>query len=261
VSRAGKSRKRNRWLSVKQVAELLGVSPKTVRRRLRERRYRIKRIRGGHGVELRILESDVFKDVQRGGIGWTGDEIRDASPAAASDSNKALDTGPAATLDTQETTTVLSIANWDDLPEVEAEFLATPKVLVLDDRKALGLAVRKMARRIGLDCLIAGSTQEALQLLEIERPVLVVSEVAVGDEEEFNFVRQKSRKKWAQNIPVVICSYLTQYSYYQRGKAFPSVLEYFNKPLIEVELERFRQFFLDFKKELDSLYGLRRDKA
>jgi len=81
------------------------------------------------------------------------------------------------------------------------------KVLIIDDSNTMRKIISRSLRQAGLDIetvLEAGDGQEALKLLEGEKPDIILSDINMPNMDGIEFLRQKGAKADIKEIPVVM---------------------------------------------------------
>jgi DNA-binding response OmpR family regulator len=89
-------------------------------------------------------------------------------------------------------------------------FGSTPKIVIVEDNVALADIYKTRLEIIGYKCYVAGDGQTALQLIEQERPHLVLLDLMVpviaGDE----ILKRMRASDWGKDIKVYIISNLNE---------------------------------------------------
>ena len=110
-----------------------------------------------------------------------------------------------------------------------------PKLLVVDDEIDVREFARNFFKRRKLDVFIAGSGQEALKVIEEEKPDLILLDVRLG---EMDGIEVLSRIRESGNTtPVIMVTGVKEQETVDRAKEL-GVVDYIHKPLILEELEK-----------------------
>jgi CheY-like chemotaxis protein len=223
------------WICIKQAVDLTGTSEKTLRRKAKSKKFRSKYVKGKFGRELRFAKEDVLKDVQA---------VRPSGHDAVSlIVPEGCDTPPG-----QPGTTPLEPV--EGKASASSPITSPPaplRVILVDDSEEMikfliSLFGKMKAEIIG----VALNGPSALEKLVAEQPDLVVAEMALPGMDGFSFSKEKAARKEIRDIPLVFLSYLKERASVQEGRQCPGVQEYFSKPLIGLELTRFRKWIRDF---------------
>lgn len=71
---------------------------------------------------------------------------------------------------------------------------AVPLILVVDDEPSITVALAKSLRRQGYECVTAGSAEEALKRVSLERPDLVISDVRMPGMTGLELLKEAKRR-------------------------------------------------------------------
>lgn len=89
-------------------------------------------------------------------------------------------------------------------------FGSSPKIVISEDNSALADIYKTRLEMLGYKCLVAADGQQALQLIEKERPNLVLLDlmtpVIAGDE----VLKRMRASEWGKNIKVYVISNLNE---------------------------------------------------
>jgi len=210
------------WLSVKQTIDLSGRCEKTVRRRKEAGIYRFVYVRGRFGPELRIAKEDVLRHIQLttpGQITQTGSKTSDATPGQSE--------------------------NPPTTPQIQPL-----RVVIVDDSDELVASLTNQLQKLKIEVAgVAKDGARALELVEAEKPDLVIAEVALPGMDGFQLVQEKTRRKEIRQIPLVFLTYIKERTVIQEIRQFSGVSAYFCKPLIGSELSRFKTLIREMKKQ------------
>jgi PleD family two-component response regulator len=214
-----------KWRTLKEVIELLGVSEKTVRRRIREKRYRIMYVDGKYGDELRIRTADVMKDVQSSR--QEGGQEETASTTA------------------RKNTTPRQVSRDDGCP-IDDRASPRPdvryrrKVLIVDDSPTMIQRLTTVLQKLDAEVMIAEDGESALKVMECEDPDLVIAEIDLSRRDGIKMAWKRAEMETIQDIPIVFYSYLKDHQSIVDGRGCPGVLAYFTKPLTGEALDHFQ---------------------
>lgn len=218
------------WIRVKEAIVLSDTSEKTVRRRIKEGRYRSKRVRGKFGTELRIRKDDVLKDVQRSYtpgqqvITQNKSEGKEYTPGQAEQGNLS-----------------------QNAPRME-DGDAPLRVLIVDESEKAFRFLSTFLRRRRLEIIEARDGKAALEKMESEQPDLAIVEIAIPEIDGLQLAMMNSDRK-AENIPIIFYSWLLrEYDLVQDAKGYPNVLGCFKKPLAGKQLEEFREIIKEMMR-------------
>ena len=228
------------WISLKQAVDILGTSDKTIRRRIDAKKYRSKMVKGKFGDERRVAKEDVLKDVQtlktpRQGV-VTSEKLKGSgdTPRQPEASN-------------------------EECPGREQPEIIVPlkpqlrplRIVIADDSDEMTAFLDRQLHKLKVE--VAGIAKDgfmALELIAVEQPDLVVSEMALPGMDGFQFFREKANRKEIRQIPLVFVSYMKEHSIVQEARQLPGVMAYFDKPLISTELTKFETWIKEVKKDI-----------
>ena len=220
------------WISIKEAVDLLGSSDKTVRRRIKAKRYRSRYVEGAFGDELRLRKEDVLKDVQ------TSDDPGQGAASQYNSEDKENCPGQLAGADSEKEDAVGSI-----------EERTTPRVLLVDKSKRATDYLKRILKRRNIEVVVAGDGETGLRLMGEEQPDLAIIEIAIPKMDGFELVTAKDKRKEIKHIPVIFYSYLLrEYSLVQEARSYPGVIGCFRKPLAGEQMEEFRKLIKEMAK-------------
>jgi two-component system response regulator MprA len=78
------------------------------------------------------------------------------------------------------------------------------KILVVDDERQLALAVKIRLQSRGYEVMIANDGQQALEVIDRERPDLVLLDVLMPVMDGYSFLRELNTRVGRSTIPVII---------------------------------------------------------
>ena len=110
-----------------------------------------------------------------------------------------------------------------------------PKLLVVDDELDVREFAKNFFKRRKLDVFVAGSGEEALQIIDKENPDLVLLDVRLGQMDGIEVLRQMRKK--GNNTPVIMVTGVNESETMNKAREL-GVAEYVHKPLILEELEK-----------------------
>jgi DNA-binding response OmpR family regulator len=120
-----------------------------------------------------------------------------------------------------------------------------PKVVIVDDDRALRDRLQQVLERAGYHVAQAPSGLRLLSLLEVDRPDLILLDVAMSWIDGFELCRAMKANSAYQQIPVVFISGRSSDSDIQHGMACGAA-DYFVKPLDTSRLvERVGELVID----------------
>jgi len=213
------------WISVKEAADLLGISEKSVRRKKEAKRYRYRYVGGHHGPELRLRKEDVLKDVQA-----------------------------SVTLDTQEISQDKSERNEDNPGHTQDENMASPdladrsalRVLLVDESEKAIDFLSTLLREAKAEVISARDGETGLRLMEEEHPDVAILEIAIPKIDGFEWATMKADNEKIREIPIIFYSYLLrEHSFVEEARSYPKVVRCFKKPLAGKQLEEFQELIED----------------
>jgi two-component system response regulator VicR len=80
------------------------------------------------------------------------------------------------------------------------------KILLLDDNRDLLQIVQIILKGQGYDTVLASSTEEALVKIKIHKPVLILMDVCLSDEDGYSFCNQLKNDPDTSQIRVIMMS-------------------------------------------------------
>jgi len=225
------------WISVGQVVDLLEVSDKTVRRRIAAKRYRSKYVKGKFGDELRVSKEDVLKDVHTFETPGQGEISQEESEGYV---------GTSGHLEEQREDESMREQN----AAIAIEKPQNLRIVIADDSDAMVKFLNNLLQKLKVE--IAGVAKDgvkALELIEAEKPDVVIAEVALPGMDGFELAQEKAKRKEIGQVQLAFLSYMREHAIVQEARQYPGVQEYFSKPLIGDELSRFRTWMREMKKQ------------
>ena len=221
-----------KWIKVAQAAENLGVSSKTVRRRVKAKQYHAKKVKGKFGPELLLLVEDLEKDVQGSespGQAAVSPEIPTLNAATSGQENAEL-----------------------KVPTEPVEEPTIEKcVLIVDDCEEMAASISSLVEERGHRCVVVKNGEEALDHVKKGEPDLVISELALPLLDGFQFASQIEKDGFG--IPIAFCSYHKERSIVTQAMSYRNVVGYFAKPLIGKQLKLFKLFVKQSAWEVNKL--------
>ena len=222
-----------KWISIKEAADLLSASDKTVRRRIKAKRYRFRYVKGASGDELRLRKDDVLKDVQ------ASDDP--GQQQISQDNSKGKEDTPGQVAEGDIASNVLQIVRDGNEPRV---------LLVDEDEKAIDFLSSRILRRYKMEVVVAEDGEEGLRLMEEKQPDLAIVEIAIPEIDGLELADKKSKRKEIEHIPMIFLSYLLrEHSFVQVARHYPSVIGCFKKPLAGKHLEEFKRMIKEIRGE------------
>lgn len=84
--------------------------------------------------------------------------------------------------------------------------LGKPTVLVVDDNPALRRIVRFLFERRGLRVVEASSSTDAMELVPIEQPAVIIVDLSLGSEPDGHGLLKLLRRDLGGELPIIVCS-------------------------------------------------------
>jgi CheY-like chemotaxis protein len=228
------------WISLKQAIDISDLSDKTIRRKIKTKQYRSKYVKGKYGRELRVAKEDVFKDVQT--LKTPGQGV------VTSEKSKGFGDTPGQ----PETLNEEGSGREQPANIVPLKPPAQPlRVVLADDSEEMATYLHRQLQKLKVE--IAGTAKDgisALELVEVERPDLVIAEMALPGMDGFQLAQEKDKRKEIHQTPLVFLSYVKEHAIVQEARQLPGVVAYFGKPLISTELARFKTWIQEVKKDI-----------
>jgi signal transduction histidine kinase/DNA-binding response OmpR family regulator/HPt (histidine-containing phosphotransfer) domain-containing protein len=81
-----------------------------------------------------------------------------------------------------------------------------PSVLFVEDDPAVRDSIRKVLRRAGYVCLIASDPRQALNMLRIRRPALLMTDIRMPDTDGLSFLRRLREDPSLSDLPAIVLS-------------------------------------------------------
>jgi len=110
-----------------------------------------------------------------------------------------------------------------------------PKLLVVDDEIDVREFAKNFFKRRKLDVFVAATGEEAIEIIDKERPDLMLLDVRLGQIDGIEILRRLRAK--GNNTPVIMVSGINDIDIINESKQL-GVLDYVHKPLILDELEK-----------------------
>jgi len=207
-----------KWITIRQTIDLLEVSDKTIRNRIKQKRYRFKRVKTQFGRQIFILREDVEKDYQ----GSESHGKEDVSPAIPTQTEQTPGTAPSH-------------------PEPEKD-LVEQTVLVADESETMVQFLSGLLKNQSMNVLTALDGQKTWEMIQARKPDLIIMEPALPIMDGFQLAAEMGLDETTHYIPLIFCSYQKERTIVNQGLNFPNVVRYFTKPLLGKQLKEFKQF-------------------
>ena len=81
-----------------------------------------------------------------------------------------------------------------------------PVVLFVEDDPAVRDSIRKALRRSGYACLIASEPRQALEMLRIRRPALIMTDIRMPEIDGLTFLQQLRADPAMADLPAIVLS-------------------------------------------------------
>jgi len=205
------------WLSIKETADFLGIKQDALRKRVKRGAYRYRHVqRKGHQKEIRIFKGDVMRRI----------EEKEAKAKEKLKKKEKLE---------RETAGITRAK------------MTKPKVLLADDSEDF---IKYLSKFLGnWEILIAKDGEEALRILENEFPDLLLLEIPIPKINGYGVIERKNHNELIAKIPFAFVSYLKGSLRVEEGKTY-NPQEYFRKPLLASELEKFKNFITQIREKI-----------
>ena len=227
------------WISIKQAIDISGFSEKTIRRRIDAKKYRSKMVKGKFGDERRVAKEDVLMDVRT--LKTPGQRV-----VTPEKSERCGDTPGQSETPNEEG------SGREPAHIVPLKPQAQPlRVVLADDSDEMVAYLHRQLQKLKVE--IVGAAKDgisALELVEIERPDLVIAEMALPGMDGFQLAQEKDKRKEIRQIPLVFLSYIKEHAIVQEARQLSCVVAYFGKPLISTELAEFKTWIQEVKKDI-----------
>lgn len=132
------------------------------------------------------------------------------------------------------------------------------KILLVDDDRFVLMLFNKALVQEGFQCLTASSVDEAMEILSLEMPDIILSDYQMPDEDGFEFRTRILNDKRLKNIPFVFLTAFTDRNMIQKGLDMQAV-DYIDKetpvPLVVSKLNNILQAIR--KEHEKSIYEIR----
>ena len=142
--------------------------------------------------------------------------------------------GPSLAVDAVPTEGIVSIDSTETF-DVAQDSLQAPLVLVVDDSITMRRVLQRLLQREGYRVAVAADGRQALDILRLERPALVLSDVEMPRMDGFELLRSIRASDKLSQLPVVMITSRIADKHRDHAKAL-GANEYLGKPYSEDEL-------------------------
>lgn len=80
------------------------------------------------------------------------------------------------------------------------------KIMIVDDEMDIAELMEKLLQRAGYQTLVAGDGKKALELLEKEKPDLIIMDLIMPEVDGISAIEQLQNNKLTRDIPVILMS-------------------------------------------------------
>jgi len=211
---------RKEWIKIPQAAEIIKVAEKTVRRRIKAKRYHSKRVKGKFGPVILVLLEDVMKDVQ-------GSESI-GQPLVSEETTTVKDQSPGQTQSGSD--------------EDSSEESTPLTVLIADESDEILKLIAGILEEQGINTITAHDGREALEMIRNQKPDAVIVEPALPIMDGFQLAAEMEADTDISHVPIVFCSYHKVRSIINQGLSYKNAVRYFTKPLLGKQLKELKRF-------------------
>ena len=184
-----------------------------------------------------MLQEDVLKSVQTFDAPGQGEVTQKES--------KGYDDTPGHPEDQRK-----GIGEGEQHTDIAVEKPQNLRIVIADDSDAMVKFLNNLLQKMKVEIAgVAKNGAMALELMEVERPDIVIAEVALPGMDGFELAQEKAKRKEIGQIPLAFLSYMRERAIVQEARQYPGVMEYFSKPLIGEELSRFRTWLSEMKRQ------------